>query len=504
MDKNILNYLDKTETEYSNKTAFADSDGREISFKELKEESAIVGSFIMAKFENVSNKPVAVLTERNIKSIPAFLGVVYAGNFYIPLDATLPEERISVMLDLAEPLMVINCTDKVYNLKYHSVISYDEIKNQTSKIVPRKNVISTAPLYGIFTSGSTGVPKLVVKNHLSLISFVDEYVETFNFSVNDIQGNQIPFYFDASTKDLFATLKVGCTTKIISKAYFSQPGKLAEYIENNGITSICWVPSALAMLSMFNVFSKYPLKNIKRVLFVGEAMHPKQLNVWVKALPWADFINLYGSTENAGNCLYYIIKTAIDENEKVPIGKAFKNVDVFLLNDEDKLIDSTNTEEMGEICLSGNTLALGYYKQSCSCDKFCQNPLNTSYYERIFRTGDLAKYDQDGNIVYICRKDYQIKLSGYRIELCDIDASAMLLEGVKSACSIFDEAKKKIVMFYAAETEIQPELMAHLKSKLPTYMIPSKYIYLKDMPLNANGKVHRTKLKEIYEQMTNK
>lgn len=503
MVRNILTYLDETASRYANKVAYRDSEGGAITFNELKKEVEMTGSYIIERFSNYTKKPVAVLTERNIRSIPAFLGVVYSGNFYVPIDATLPEDRICAMLELAEPLMIINCSDRTFNLKGNKVVDYNEIKKCAVSVVKRRNVIDIDPLYGIFTSGSTGVPKLVVKNHLSLISFIDEYVENFKFSPEDIQGNQIPFYFDASTKDLFTTLKVGCTTNIISKAYFSQPGKLAEYVENNGITSICWVPSALSMLSMFNVFSKYPLKNIKRVLFVGEPMNVKQLNIWVKALPWADFVNLYGSTENAGNCLYHIIKEEIQE-DRVPIGKPFANVDVFLLDDEDKPVKQTDTESLGEICLIGNTLALGYYKNSCQCDKFCQNPLNEFYYERMYRTGDLARYDKNGNIVYVCRKDCQIKLSGYRIELCDIDIMAMKLEGVKSACSIFDESKNKIVLFYSADAELQKELIEHLKNNLPSYMVPSKYIFFEDLPLNQNGKIHRTKLKEIYNQMMKK
>lgn len=503
MDKNILDYLDSSTEKFSSKIAYKDSEGGEITFQELKKEVEIVGSYIISKIGEETNKPIAILTERNIRSIPAFLATVYSGNFYVPIDATLPEERIKTMFDLAEPLMVINCSDKTFEIEGVEIVDYSKIKEENILVLPQRKIISTCPLYGIFTSGSTGVPKLVIKNHLSLISFIDEYVSLFGFSSNDVQGNQIPFYFDASTKDLFTTLKVGCTTNIISKSYFSQPGKLAEYLENNSITSICWVPSALSMLSMFNVFAKYPLKEIQRVLFVGEPMHTKQLNIWVKALPHAIFVNLYGSTENAGNCLYHIIRHEIEEG-RVPIGKAFDNVNVFLLDDEDKLIDSSNTEELGEICLSGNTLALGYYKNLAQNDRFCQNPLNNSYYERIYRTGDLAKYDKDGNIVYVCRKDCQIKLSGYRIELGDIDIIAMNLDGVKSACSIFDEEKNKIVMFYSAENEMQKELIVHLKNNLPSYMVPSKYIFFKDMPLNQNGKVHRTRLKEIYNQEINK
>lgn len=498
---NILTYLDKTEEKFPNKVAFCDSDGFQITFSELKKSTEVLGSFLITNF-NCKNKPIAVLTERNIRSIPSFFATIYSGNFYIPIDATLPDSRIQEMLDIANPIITINCTERNFNISNHKIYTYDEILAQNIETVPRSDILSISPLYGIFTSGSTGVPKLVVKNHLSLMSFIEEYVNIFNFNSNDILGNQIPFYFDASTKDLFTTIKVGCTTNIISKGYFAQPGKLAQYLVDNKITSICWVPSALAMLSIFNVFSKIIPSTIQKVLFVGEAMHAKQLNIWIKALPKAKFVNLYGSTENAGNCLYHIIDHEIDESERIPIGRAFPNAKVFLLDDNNKLIKDSNTEESGEICISGDILSLGYYNDlNLNNSKFCQNPLNSSYYERIFRTGDVGRYDKNKNIIYLCRKDYQIKLNGCRIELGDIEVSAVSLNTINSACCIFDEEKKKIVLFYSSENDEKESLISHLKHKLPTYMVPTKYIYIKEMPLNQNGKIHRTKLKEMYKNM---
>ena len=258
------------------------------------------------------------------------------------------------------------------------------------------------------------------------------------------------------------------------------------------------------MLSMFNVFTKYKFKNIKKVLFVGEAMHSKQLNIWLKALPWAKFINLYGSTESAGNCLYHIITNIIDENERIPIGKQFNNTKVFLLDENNKEITNKNLIDSGEICVTGDTLALGYYNNFISNnEKFCQNPLNTNYYERILRTGDIGKYDKNGNIIYLCRKDFQIKLNGYRIELGDIEVMATSCKDINSSCCIYDENKKKIILYYSSNTDVKDTLINHLKSKLPAYMLPSKYIYLKEMPLNQNGKIHRTKLKELYLESIN-
>ena len=498
MKNNIIKYLFATQSRYPDKIAFEDTDGGKLTFTQLRQEVEKIGSALIKMF-NCTKIPVVVLTERNIKSIPAFLGAVYSGNFYIPVDATLPDSRIEEMLAIANPIITINCSDRNFDIKTFNIVNYGDINNDEHCV----DFISStllSPLYGIFTSGSTGVPKLVVKNHLSIYTFIEDYIEVFDFSADDIQGNQIPFYFDASTKDLYTTLILGCTTKIISKGFFSQPGRLAQTLIDNNITSICWVPSALSMLSMFNVFQKIKPTGLKRVLFVGEPMPAKQLNIWMDALPNVRYINLYGSTENAGNSLYYEIKEKINDGERVPIGKSFSCSEVFLLDDSDNMISKDNTTDSGEICISGALLAMGYYDNlKITNEKFCQNPNNNHYLELIFRTGDVGKYDNNQNIVYLCRKDYQIKLNGYRIELGDIEVAATATQNIDSACCIFDENKKKIVLFYSAKNDERESLIQHLKNKLPAYMLPAKYIYMENMPLNQNGKIHRTKLKEMYQ-----
>lgn len=426
------------------------------------------------------------------------MAVVYSGNFYVPVDASLPEKRIKDMLDAIDPLFIINCANRTIELDEVEVVDYLSL-NQNLKIRTRVEVTNMSPLYGIFTSGSTGLPKLVVKSHSSLISFIDQYVNMFNFNEFDIQGNQIPFYFDASTKDLFTTLKTGCLTNIIEKGLFSQPGKLAQYLVDNNITSICWVPSALSMISMFNVFEKIRPETIRRVLFVGEPMPTKQLKIWKKGLPNARYINLYGSTENAGNSLFYEVNREFNDDERIPIGRPFPNVKVYLLDEDGNLIKSNDTQTSGEICVAGDILASGYYKSmKLTEEKFIQNPLNKNFYERIFKTGDVGRYNEDGDIVYLCRRDYQIKINGCRVELGDIECAAMSLAGIQSVCSLYDEKKKKIVLFYTSKEDVRDELVAHLKVKLPAYMLPSKYIYLEKMPLNANGKIHRTELNQMY------
>lgn len=499
--QNITNYLTNSAQKYPDKIAFLDSENNQITFSNLKIEAEQISSAIIDVLNGSQNNPIVVFTERNIKSISSFLGVAFSGNFYVPVDSSLPDDRIISMFKILNPKIIINCSDRIFDLQDFNIVSASDL---LATNLPIKTNLTSGddPLYGIFTSGSTGLPKLVLKSHNSLISFIEEYVNEFNFKNDDIQGNQIPFYFDASTKDLFTTLKTGCTTNIISKGLFSQPGKLAQYLLDNNINSICWVPSALSMLSMFNVFSKFDLTNIKRVLFVGEPMQTRQLNIWKNNLPQTMFVNLYGSTENAGNCLYYKVDKTFDDDERIPIGKPFKNAKVFLLNDDDQIVTKTDTSNQGEICVSGNILSLGYYKNfKATNEKFCQNPLNQDYYERIFRTGDIGKYDKNQNIIYICRKDYQIKLNGYRIELGDIEVAVGSIDSINSSCCIFDEKKKKIVLFYASENDEKETLVSVLTNKLPSYMLPSKYIHLTEMPLNQNGKIHRTKLKEMYNNL---
>jgi len=496
MVKSVIDYLKASCRAHGNKIAFKDSGGNKISFNQLYSSCKKIGSFIIDKIQ-IKEKPIVVITERNINSIASFLGVLFSGNFYVPVDATLPQERMAEMLKIIDPVLIINCADKEYESFQYDFINVADISPVNIYKHPRIN--SNSPMYGIFTSGSTGLPKLVVKDHRSIVSFIDEYVEKFNYSENDIQGNQIPFYFDASTKDLFTTLKVGCTTNIIGKSYFAQPGKLAEYIIKNRINSICWVPSALTILSMFNVFSKIDLTQIKKVLFVGEPMNIKQLSIWFKALPNTRFINLYGSTENAGNCLYYEVKEQALKMDRLPVGRAFDGAKVFLLDENNNIISESNTSVKGEICVSGDFLALGYYKNSKTTEqKFCQNPTNLDYYERILRTGDIGEYDKSGNIIYVCRKDYQIKLNGYRIELGDIESATMQLDSIISCCCLYNEKRKQVFLVYSANKEINTQIIDYLKQKLPSYMVPAKAFYLQSMPLNKNGKIDRAQLQNLF------
>ena len=231
-------------------------------------------------------------------------------------------------------------------------------------------------------------------------------------------------------------------------------------------------------------------------MFSGEVMPIKILNYWKENLPDANYVNLYGPTEITCNCTYYKVIRDYELGEVLPIGIPFQNTEILVLNEQNQLVD---IEEIGELCVRGTCLALGYYNNLLKTQEaFCQNPLNTAYPERIYRTGDLVKYNKDKELVYCARKDFQIKHMGHRIELGEIEVVADSLEFVERSCCLYDEDKEKIVLIYQSDVEQNEKILEKLNKNLPKYMVPTKLIWLKEIPLNKNSKIDRVKLKKEY------
>lgn len=498
---NLLEYLENSKDRFPKKNAFIDRD-KSITFEELYNIAVKVGGYICeANKQHNINKPICVIGERGIDVLVCMFGCLYSGNFYVLIDGALPKERIDLMVRSIMPLGIIvtngsnyayDDVDFCFNYSEDSVVC---VKNDFLDVIKsiRSQCHSFDPAYGVFTSGSTGVPKLVVKSHQALIEFIEVYTDMFGFSDSDILGNQFPFYFDASTKDIFSCLKCGITTHIIPKEYFSFPKELVKYLIEKAITKIVWVPSALTLVANANLFEELGVpSNLDTVLFVGEQMPIKQLNYWKSHLQNARFINLYGSTEVAGNFLYYEYKTMLDPALRLPTGQPFPNTKVILLNNDQKEI--TEVEVEGEICVTGNTLSSGYYhNEELTNSVFVQNPL-VSYREILYKTGDLAHYDKNGNIVWSTRKDFQIKHMGYRIELSEIDTIVGALAGIDECCSVYDDIQKKIILFYTAKEDMKKALGLWIRGHMPKYMFPSRYERIDNMPHNQNGKIDRKAL----------
>ena len=503
MQVTILDYIENSAKEYPNKIAFSD-ENNQISYKKLEQKSKSIGFSLINRFGKLHNSPIAVLINRSIRDLCSFFGIVYSGNFYIPIDVNLPIDRINLILKTVKPIALITPQKDLTildGIKYRgTILSFEEIVNseyeENQLIDTRRAIINTDPLYAIFTSGSTGIPKGVLIKHGSVINLIDNFTRIFGFSERTIIGNQAPFDFDVSVKDIYSTLKNGGTMHIIPKIAFSFPGKLIQYLNEKEINTIIWATSALRIVANLNALQKETPKYLEKVMFSGEVMPNKVLNYWRENIPAAIYVNLYGPTEITCNCTYFIVDRPFKDNEMLPIGRSFPNTDIFLLNEQNRLVSEN---ESGEICVRGFSLALGYYNNPEETKKsFCQNPLNNHYPEKIYRTGDIGKYNDKNEILFLSRKDNQIKHMGHRIELGELEVNINALDFIENACCIYDNENEKIVLFYQARSKCDKEIVLKLKERLPRYMLPNKFVHFDQLPMNKNAKIDRARLKKEF------
>ena len=315
----------------------------------------------------------------------------------------------------------------------------------------REAVLDIDPAYVIFTSGSTGTPKGILISHRALIDFTEWMGETCNVSEDDVLGNQAPFYFDLSVKDIYQTLRNGCTTHILPKKLFMFPMMLVDYLNEREVTSLIWATSAFRIVADSGVFEKKVPTTVKRAILGGEALQARHVNLWKSAVPHIKVTNLYGPTEVTVDCTYYDLERDFADGEPIPIGKACRNKEIILLDEEQKPVADG---EPGEICVRGIGLALGYLGDSQkTASAFIQNPLNSSYPDRLYRTGDIAKYNENGELIFLSRRDDQIKHMGYRIELGEIETALLAVSGVKAGVCFFDSAEDQIICVMQTEAD---------------------------------------------------
>ena len=503
MIRNILDYLEQSARHYPDKIAFADEMST-CTYKELWKTARSVGT----KLANYvpPRSPVPVFMEKRVETIYAFLGAVYAGCFYVLLDPKLPSERLKQILQTLQSEVLVLHPDyekqfKALEYEGNVVNILEALQEEEDAVLLetiREQRLDIDPLYAIFTSGSTGIPKGVLVSHRSVIDFMEEFVDIFGITDKDVIGNQAPFDFDVSVKDIYSTLKTGATMQIIPKKMFSFPTKLLDYLDEREITTLIWAVSALCIVTTLKGLEYKVPQKVNKIIFSGEVMPIKHLNEWKKYLPDALYANVYGPTEITCNCTYYIVDREFQPGESLPIGQPFPNEKVFLLDEGNQLVREAGKK--GEICVSGTALSLGYYRNPEQTKKvFVQNPLNEKYLERIYRTGDMAYYGHDGYLYFASRKDFQIKHMGHRIELGEIELAMEMAEGIRRACCTYDEPENKIIAFYEGEAE-KRQIVRALGKKLPAYMIPNVWVKMDRLPITKNGKIDRKKMLKEYRE----
>lgn len=505
MNRTILEILEKTAKKFPDKIIYEDIN-RKSTYSEFIQVTQKIGSSLAKKIQDI-NKPVAIYIDRSVTCLETMMGVSYSGNYFTVLDTKSPKERIDLILQTLPEISIVvekKNVEKIKELNFDGeIFIYEELieeKIDNDKLSEIRNrIIDTDPMYVQFTSGSTGVPKGIVICHRSVITYAYNIKETFKIDEKTIFGNEPPFYFSMSTLEIYTTMISGATMYIIPKMYFAFPIKLLTFLKEKKINTIYWVPSVLCIVANMKALDEIELPDLKKVLFAGEVMPVKQLNIWIEHFPNTMFANLCGPTEITDICTYYIVDRKFENNESLPIGKACYNCDVLIIKEDGTR--AKNGEE-GELCVRGSFLALGYYNNPEKTNQaFIQNPLNTAYPEIIYKTGDIVKTNERGEILYISRKDFQIKHMGYRIELGEIENAINNIDGIISCACIYDNENKKIILFYQGNNKLtDKEILYKSKEALPNYMIPNEIHRLSQMVYNANGKIDKNQLKKMVKE----
>ncbi|EPT1527791.1 amino acid adenylation domain-containing protein [Campylobacter upsaliensis] len=489
----IDDFLQKSVKKFPHKTLFKEMGGVSITYKEFDDLSQKVATKLLNTLaKEPIQSPILIILPKSINTLISFFGVAKSGNFYTLLDEKMPLERIEKIIKVLKPKAFI--TSKSLNLKLDLPTLYTEDfesyeRDEEALIKARLKHIDTNLLYVFFTSGSTGLPKGVSISHKSVIDYAFWVSEEFELDENEIIANQAPLYFDNSILDIFPTIKEGGSVHLVPNSLFAFPLKVLEYLENEEVNTIFWVPSVLIYFANTDALEKFKLEKLKKVLFCGEIMPNKQLNYWRSHLPNTLFANLYGPTEITDVCCFYKVDREFKDDELLPIGKACKNTELLVFDENKNFINEAGKK--GELYVRGTSLSLGYYNDiEKTKAAFIQNPLHHNYLDLLYKTGDIVAYNEFGELLCYGRIDNQIKFKGHRIELGEIEAVLNSHEKIKNSACIFKD--DKLIAFYESEEEL--DLKGFLKDKLPSYMLPKQSIRLTKLPLNINSKVDRLAL----------
>ena len=499
MLNSAIRILEQTASRFPQRIAVQEGE-TQITYGQYLQQARSVGTALLAAVPD--RGPIVVMLPKGIPALLCFMGAMYAGCPYVPMNMETPVSRLEKMFENLEPAAMIALDNQTEKLRGEfpriPVLSFGELLSGEADAAALERsldrVADTDPIYIMYTSGSTGMPKGVTIAHRGVIDYAHWVTERFGYNETAVMANQAPFYFDNSIFDIYGCMLCGGKLILTPEMLFLFPSKLPAFLKENSVTSIFWVPTVMINVANSGVLEGVELPALKNVAFCGEVMPNAQLNLWRKALPQCTYANLYGPTEISDVCCYYVVDREFADSDPLPIGKACENMRIHLITEDGR---EAQTGEQGEICVIGSGVGLGYWNAPELTEKaFTRNPLQKNVPQSMYRTGDLAVRTEEGLILFRGRKDSQIKLRGNRIELGEIESAAMCIDGVENCCAVLDEEKQQIVLFLETEQNfLLRKFNLELKGYVPNYMLPGRLVCMPKLPHTANDKIDRVRLK---------
>jgi amino acid adenylation domain-containing protein len=468
---------------------------------------------------------VAILAEKTPAAIVSMLASLKAGGIYVPLDVASPAARTRSIMDAVEPAVLLASAaaqDRLDELRANGELAAtvgflgtgstaasgtafaleDARSERCDPLGLRRD--EDDPAHILFTSGSTGVPKGVVITHRNVSAFLDWATRYFGTAPGDRISGHPPLHFDLSTFDIYATLWAGAELHLVPPGLLL-PKQLADFIVEAELTQWFSVPSTFTYMARRGGIPPSGFPSLERVIWCGDVLPPPIVAEWMRRVPQARYTNLYGPTEATIASSFYTVPTVPeDETRSIPIGTAIPGEELLVLDDAGKELAAG---EIGELYIAGDGLSPGYWRNRRETERaFLEDPRRDGNGSRVYRTGDLAFLGDDSLYRFVGRDDSQVKSRGYRIELGEVEAALGAFEGLTEfavvgvASDDFEGTAICCAYVPVAGTAITTAtIRTGLATRLPPYMLPTRWLELPELPKNVNGKIDRAALRVLFD-----
>jgi amino acid adenylation domain-containing protein len=501
--RNLADLLDASAARYPDRLAVVESDSRTLTYTELDKQSDALAGFLTRHGVRRGDR-VGLALPKGLEAVISLFGIMKAGAAYVPIDIAAPAERSRMILEDCGVSALITI-DACRGLISHStaavhVIIVDPSPDDAKSVSFARAVENTEAFdpiavegndlaYIIFTSGSTGVPKGAMISHANALSFIDWCSETFAPTADDRVSNHAPFHFDYSVLDIYLTIKHGATVYLISEELAKRPRDMARFIAHHRLTVWSSTPSALMMLVQFGEMESCDASSLRLVTFGGEVFPPKYLRELQRHWTTPAYFNLYGPTEITTACTFARIPSPVpaDRESPYPIGFPCSHCATLMLDEHGNEVPEGNE---GLLHISGPSVFAGYWNRPEETAAAFAERSGVRWYN----TGDVVRWNTSEGFTYVGRVDRMVKRRGFRIELGEIERALYLHAGIREAAVVAvpdPNAGVKIVAYVSCRNDRPSivDLKTFCATKVPTYMVPDRFVFQDRLPRTSSDKV---------------